>query len=111
MACDSNDGASVTFVWIEPLIEQADVILAMSLDANGAVASFNDGPLEIVVDVAACASMANVATAGDDARNKARVTRYTLYPRVSFCFPFFRCRLFLAVLLHGLGGAQYPFVL
>ena len=37
MAGDSYDGASVALVWIEPVIEQADVILAMGLDANGAV--------------------------------------------------------------------------
>ena len=74
MASHGNDGASMAFVWIEPPIEQADVVLAVSLDANGAVGRFDEGPFEIVVDVAAGAAVANVAAAGDDARNKPRVT-------------------------------------
>jgi hypothetical protein len=60
MARNGNDGASMAFVWIEPLIEQADVILAVSLDANGAVGGFYEGPFEIVVDVAAGAAMSRV---------------------------------------------------
>lgn len=34
-------------------VEQADVLLAVGLDANGNIGGFDEGPLEIVVDVAA----------------------------------------------------------
>jgi hypothetical protein len=46
----------------------------MGLDANGAVGGFDKSPLEVVVDVAAGAAVANVAAAGDDARDKTRIT-------------------------------------
>jgi hypothetical protein len=39
------------------LIEQADEVEAVSLDANGAIGSFDEGPLEIVIDVAADATV------------------------------------------------------
>ena len=57
MASDSNDCASVASIWIESLIEQADEVEAVSLDANGAIGSFVEGPLEIVIDVAADATV------------------------------------------------------
>ncbi len=56
VAGDGDDGASVAFVGREALIEQADVILAVSLDANGAVGGFDKCPLEIAIDVAADAA-------------------------------------------------------
>ncbi len=51
MACDSYDGTAVPFIWIEPVIEKADMLLAVGLYAHGAVGRFDKGPLEIVVDV------------------------------------------------------------
>jgi hypothetical protein len=74
MADDGNNSASMAVVWIEPLIEQADVVLVVCLDANGAVGGFDKGNFEIVVDVAAGAAVANVAAAGDDARDQSGVT-------------------------------------
>ena len=52
------------FVWIEPPVEQADVILVVGLHANGAVGRFDKGPFEIVIDdAAAAASYINPLTA------------------------------------------------
>jgi hypothetical protein len=67
MAGDSNGGAAVPLVWIEPVIEQADMLIAMRLQPNGAVGRLDKSPLKIVVDVAAGASMTDMASAGNDA--------------------------------------------
>lgn len=74
MAGDGNNGAPVALVWIEQPIEQGRCVLALCLDANGAVGGFDKGPLEIVVDVAAGAAVSNVSAAGDDARHEPGIT-------------------------------------
>ena len=58
---DRNHGATVAFVWVEPLMERSDTVLAVSLDAHGAVDGFDKGSLEIAVDVAASSALADAA--------------------------------------------------
>jgi hypothetical protein len=41
------------------------VLVAVGLQSDSAVGRFDKCPLEIVVDIAACAAMADVASAGD----------------------------------------------
>jgi hypothetical protein len=42
MTCDSNGGAAMPFGWMQSVIEQTDVLLAMSLQSDGAVEDFTD---------------------------------------------------------------------
>jgi hypothetical protein len=48
---DRDRSAAVAFHWMESLIEQADVLLAAGLHANGDVGGLHKRPLEVVVDV------------------------------------------------------------
>jgi len=67
MAGDSDDGAAVAFVGREALIEQADMSFLLRAQMSGAVGGFDEGPLEITVDVAADAAVVGVSARGDDA--------------------------------------------
>lgn len=67
MTGNGNRCATVPLGWKEPVIEQADMLITMSLQPDGAVSCFDKCPLEIVVDAAAGASMADMASAGNDA--------------------------------------------
>lgn len=67
VAGDGDDSAAVAFVGCEALIEQSDVALVLSSQMSGAVGCFDEGPLEIAVDVAADAAVMCMATRGDHA--------------------------------------------
>jgi hypothetical protein len=60
MAGDGDDGAAMSFAGGEPLIQAFNMGAAIGLEPNGAGGGFDESPLQIVVDVAAGASMADV---------------------------------------------------
>ena len=53
MAGDGDDGASVALAGSEASIQQADVAFAVGAQMRGAGGGFDEGPLEVAVDVAA----------------------------------------------------------
>ncbi len=54
---DRYDCAAMSLTWGETLIEQPDMTVAVCLDPYGAGSGFHESPLQIMVDVAACATM------------------------------------------------------
>ena len=71
---DGDNGATVALFGREALIEQSDVSFAVSAQMGGAVGGFDEGPLEIAVDVAADAAVVCVASGGNHAGHKAGIT-------------------------------------
>jgi len=70
MPGDGDNGASVSFSRLQPLVEPADVRVAIGLEPHGAGGGFYKSPFEIVVDVAAGSTMADAPTGCDDARHE-----------------------------------------
>lgn len=83
MPRNGDCGATVSFGRKEPLIKQTDMLLAAGFHANSDVGGLDKRPLEIVVDVAAGAAVANMAAAGDDARDQACVAGQVFSARKS----------------------------
>ena len=67
MPRDGDYGAAMPFTGCEPLIKPLDMGSSISLDPQRAGGSLDETPFEILVYVAACASVPDAATAGDDA--------------------------------------------
>jgi len=70
MPGDGDNGASVSFSRLQPLVEPADVRVGIGLEPHGAGSGFYKSPFEIVVDVAAGSTMADAPTGCDDARHE-----------------------------------------
>ena len=65
MPGDGDDGAAVSFGRLQPLVEPADVRVAIGLESHCAGGGFDEAPLEIVVDVAAGSAVADASVGGD----------------------------------------------
>src|SRR5882724_4923628 len=74
MAGDGPDSLLVAFAPGDALVEASDVAVRRpaAIEADG-VRGFNEGPLEVAVDVGAGRTEARLSTAGVDARRRARI--------------------------------------
>lgn len=70
MAGDCDDGAAVTLAWSEAMVKEIDMGATVCLDPNGTGGGLNESPLQILIDVAAGASVPDASAAGDDARDE-----------------------------------------
>ena len=75
MAGNGNNGAAVPTLGKEPLIEAADVGVAMGLKSHRAIGRFDKSPFQILIDETRDAAESRVPAAGKHPRHKPRVTR------------------------------------
>ena len=81
VAGDRDDGAAVAFAGSETLIQAFNMRSAIGLEPHGTGGGFDESPLQIVVDVAACASVPDAPAAGDDARHQSGIAGEVLRSR------------------------------
>ncbi|HEX4029128.1 MAG TPA: hypothetical protein VHX20_02130 [Terracidiphilus sp.] len=62
MAGNGDDGAAVALAGCETLIKQTDVAFALRAQMGGAIGGFDEGPLEVTVDIAADAAVVCVSS-------------------------------------------------
>lgn len=86
VAAGGHDGAAMSLARRESMVEHSDMALAIGLQPDRASSGLDEAPLEVVVDVAAGASMPDTSTAGDDAWHQAGITGEVLGSRETFDF-------------------------
>src|SRR5579871_563550 len=78
VAGDGDDGAAVSLPRSEAVVELPDMAVAMSLESDRTRRGFDEAPLEILVDVAAGATVPDASSAGDDAWHETGVAGQVL---------------------------------
>src|SRR5579859_1860996 len=73
MPCHSYNGAAMSALGQEPLIEATDVRVAMSLEAHGAIRRFDKSPFQVLIHEARDTTEAGVTSAGKYPGHKSRV--------------------------------------